>query len=144
MGFCLFDTSVNRQLQTANFITYRQGAVHPDRVLRCHDIVIVIEGSWEIYEGGIPYSACAGDVILLAAGNHHGGVNPCAPGTRTIYIHVYPHPGDRFVKDPSEAINLPERMIAVPTPTPASAIPRAKPRCRSNHEEITFEYGPGF
>lgn len=67
---------------------YIHGTLHPDRVMDEHDFVYIVEGYWEIYQNGIPYNLHQDDVILLHAGEHHYGLTPCTPNTKTMYIHV--------------------------------------------------------
>jgi AraC-like DNA-binding protein len=75
---------------------YQKGLLHPDRVMAVHDLVYIDAGEWEIMEDGRFFVLKPGDVIILFAGNHHGGRKKCLPDTRTTFIHFFPLPGDRY------------------------------------------------
>lgn len=77
-----------RGVSLANFMTYATPSLHPDRVMGEHDAVYVVEGEWEIWQDSQPYLTKAGDVLFLAAGRHHYGLRACAPGLRTMFVHM--------------------------------------------------------
>jgi AraC-like DNA-binding protein len=80
------DTTVARQLSACNF-NYHSKALHPDRVMLEHDLIYILEGEWEIYQDGIPFTIQKDDVILLQANHHHYGLTQSAPQVRTIFLH---------------------------------------------------------
>lgn len=86
--FGLYDINVKREISLTNENIYLNGANHPDRVMKEHDLVYIIEGSWEIYQNGRVFLLEPDDVIVLHAGQHHYGQQPCKPGTRTLFIHM--------------------------------------------------------
>lgn len=86
----------NRRIQTANYSIFNNGILHPDRIMKVHDLVYVVQGEWEIIENGAAYLLKPGDVIFLFCGRRHYGKIPCSPGTKTRYIHFYPESGDAF------------------------------------------------
>lgn len=94
-----YELNAPRFFSEANHNTYIQGALHPDRIMSEHDFIYILSGSWDIYQDDILYTANAGDVLLLHAGRHHYGLNPCVPGTRTMYIHMEPAPGDNISEE---------------------------------------------
>jgi AraC-like DNA-binding protein len=85
-----------RTIQTANFGVYGDGVVHPDRIAGYHDFFLVLEGGWEVLEDGTLFMLKPWDVLFLFRGRHHWGEKPCLRNTRTIYIHIFPEPGDTF------------------------------------------------
>ena len=85
----LFNLDTDYAIESCDYHTYPTPILHPDRILPFHDLVFVLDGSWEIYQDGEPFLCEAGDAILLAAGHHHYGKVGCAPGTRTIFVHFY-------------------------------------------------------
>ena len=89
----------DRTVYWANFNYYRVPEHHPDRVMTQHDLVYMREGSWQIGQDEEAYTVGAGDVIALQAGRHHYGVAPCAPDSRTMFIHFSPAPGDAVRPD---------------------------------------------
>ena len=102
-----------RRLGAANFVSYPEPHLHPDRVMNEHDLVFLIEGEWEVCQGGQRYLMEPGDVLLLEAGQHHYGEMPCTSGTRTMYLHISAAPQDGQPADGA---------LAIPTLTKASAL----------------------
>lgn len=89
-----------RSLKEADDITYKNGILHPSRQFPdFHDIVYMINGSWEIIVNDQKYTIFPGDVIILPAGYYHFSEKVCSPGTRTFFIHVSPVVGDTTVSE---------------------------------------------
>ena len=114
----VFGLGAMRTISIAQQNMYVQGALHPDRVMGEHDLVYLLEGSWTIRQDGTAHDLQADDVILLEAGRHHDGIHPCAPGTRTMFIHV--SADERDLHEPSgvqtlEAVDAPPRALHLPT-----------------------------
>jgi AraC-like DNA-binding protein len=78
--------------------------VLPNRTLDAHDIVLLVEGSWEVWEEGTCYHLGPGDVLFLAAGRRHYGRIGCRKGTRLFWLHASAQPADAFL----ETSRLPE------------------------------------
>jgi len=76
-----------RSVNAANYMTYICGSLHPDRVMPEHDLVYLSEGQWEIWQNDQAYTLEADDVIILHAGHHHYGRQPCHDGTKTMFFH---------------------------------------------------------
>lgn len=91
-----FYLPAERVLQTGNYNTYVNPSLHPERVMREHDFVYLLEGNWSAGQDGSAYELQKDDVLLLTGGEHHYGVRPCAPGTRTIFLHGVPDVEDAF------------------------------------------------
>lgn len=102
----------SRRMTAANFAFYPEATLHPDRIMKDHDFVFLLEGRWEICQDGQVYLLEPGDVLHLAAGRHHYGETPCLPGTRTMYLHMSADPADG-TPDPG--------FPAIPTLTKASS-----------------------
>lgn len=94
-----YSVTAARKISAAYQNFYLTGAKHPDRVMEEHDFVYIIEGNWEIFQENDRYLLHPGDVILLHAQQHHFGLTPCSPGTRTMYIHVNNDSADGFASD---------------------------------------------
>ena len=77
-------------LESANYITFINPGLHPDRILPFHDFLYIIDGTWEIIENENVYNLHSDDLIILAANRHHYGKNPCSANNRHMYIHAYP------------------------------------------------------
>lgn len=78
------------QVTEANYITSVNGMVHPDRIMKEHDFLYMLDGFWEIYEEDTLYKMKSDDLLILTAGRHHYGKSLCNPGNRHMYIHVLP------------------------------------------------------
>ncbi len=90
----MYDLSAPRTVSLANYVFYKEGAVHPDRIMTEHDLIYILEGKWEILQGAQTIQAGPGDVVFLHAGAHHSGKRPCLPGTKTMFIHMSRAPLD--------------------------------------------------
>ena len=73
-----------------NYVTSVNGMIHPDRIMKEHDFLYMLDGNWEIWEDGISYQMSSDDLLILPAGRHHYGKEMCNPGNRHMYIHVLP------------------------------------------------------
>jgi len=108
--FGCYKFDAKRYLSLANQNIYIKGANHPDRIMSEHDLVYITEGKWEIYQNEIAYMLQADDVIFLHAGQHHYGLHPCEPHTKTMFIHVnndiedYFLPSEAYIKSSSQFI----------------------------------------
>lgn len=93
----VYDLWAPRRVSAASYIAYKAPSQHPDRIMQEHDLVYFLEGEWEVYQDNIPYLLRRGDVLLLHGGHHHYSKRPCLAGTNTIYIHIFPAPGDSYL-----------------------------------------------
>ena len=93
----VYDLWAPRRVSAASYIAYKAPSQHPDRIMQEHDLVYFLEGEWEVYQDNIPYLLRRGDVLLLHGGRHHYSKRPCLAGTNTIYIHIFPAPGDSYL-----------------------------------------------
>ena len=59
-----------------------------------HDFIYMLDGEWTMQQNGREYTQRKDTVLILAAGNLHGGVTPCTAGAKTMYFHVQRLPGD--------------------------------------------------
>ena len=75
---------------------------HPDRIMREHDLVYMLEGGWVLGQNGVDYRLAPDDVLILHAGEHHYNVESTLPNTKTVYMHVSAAQGDAFMPDDTE------------------------------------------
>ncbi len=87
MGVYL-EREMEREILSANYITFVNPALHPDRVLNEHDFLYMLDGSWEVGEEDRVFSIHSDDLLILPAGRHHYGAGLCSPNNRHMYIHV--------------------------------------------------------
>ncbi|MBO4573369.1 MAG: helix-turn-helix transcriptional regulator [Clostridia bacterium] len=92
------DLSVPHKIEIASYNYYPNGEPHPDRVLTTHDLFILLDGSWEVWQDDNMFILNKGDALFLFAGRHHYGIKNCAPNTKTIFIHFYPSDKDVLSK----------------------------------------------
>ncbi len=100
MEYC-FDTTQLRRIQEANRHYYDRPVHHPTRNLPVHDFIYLERGEWGIGVEKEKYSLQPGEILILPARLSHYAVSKCAPGTATLYFHIYAVPGDTPYTDPS-------------------------------------------
>lgn len=89
-----YNYSGKREISSASYIFYADGCLHPDRIMKEHDFVYMVNGEWEIHQNEEVCTAVSDDVFVLHAGQHHFGTRACSPGTRTMYFHISADPRD--------------------------------------------------
>ncbi len=109
-----YDLAAKRMVSSANPNFYRSESLHPDRILTEHDLVYLVEGSWEIWQDDACFVLGPDDVVLLHAGRHHYGRRPCAAGTRTLYIHINCAPQDGWTDDLAAETDRPASCAVIP------------------------------
>ena len=97
-----FNLRERHRITLTNICYFENAYSHPDRVMKEHDLVYMLEGGWGIGQDGISYQLLPDDVIILQAGGHHYNVSDTFPKTRTVYIHAEIADGDCFVNNASE------------------------------------------
>jgi len=50
-----------------------ENEIHIDRTFDCNVAILLLKGSMEIIEDGVPYRLAAGDLFFLKGGVHHWG-----------------------------------------------------------------------
>lgn len=81
-------------ISSGNYVTSVNGMIHPDRIMKEHDFLYMLDGSWEICEDHETYQMQTNDLLILPAGRHHYGQKLCNPGNRHMYLHVQPTPAE--------------------------------------------------
>jgi len=105
-----FNLSAVHQVAAANSHYYEKPTepLYLNRTLQYHDLIYLCDGEWTITEKDTDYRLQKDDVLLLAAGHHHYTRLPCAPGTRTMCIHISCEDGD--LTNEKGAVVLPEHI----------------------------------
>lgn len=83
-----FSCEAAREVTMAHAMYYAAPTLHPDRVMTEHDLIYLVEGEWEVWEGERAHLLRPGDVLILTAGRRHFGKRGCRAGTRTLFAHV--------------------------------------------------------
>ena len=86
------EKTVMHQIHSSGYITSVNGMVHPDRIMKEHDFLYILDGCWEVFENDTAYELHTDSLLILAAGRHHYGRQFCNPGNRHMYIHAVPTP----------------------------------------------------
>ncbi len=98
------DMYKRREIITCN-TNLHVNSLHADRVMEEHDLVYIREGEWSIGQDGVRYNLVPGDVILLQAGHHHYGVEPCIGTVKTLFLHFSAAFADRL-EDAAEDVGF--------------------------------------
>lgn len=93
-----FSLSGGRRVGEANYNTFVNPLLHPDRVMQQHDFLYILDGTWDAAvenEGRAEiFGLGKGDLVILPAGIHHYGTRLCSPNSRNMYLHVEAVLGD--------------------------------------------------
>ena len=95
MDYSVFDLAIPRGVTLCGTNVYPTPEYHLDRILPEHDLMFVVEGTWEVAQDDVIYPLHAGDLLLLHAGCHHWGTAPCSINSRNMFIHFQAFPTDR-------------------------------------------------
>lgn len=113
-----FELSSQRRVVEANYNTFVNPILHPNRVMQQHDFLYILDGDWEIAlenEGDCEvWPVRKGDLMILPAQFHHYGTRLCSPNSRNMYLHVESVPGDHAVRQTGDCV-ADERFVRLPT-----------------------------
>lgn len=108
-------------ISSGNYVTSVNGMIHPDRIMKEHDFLYMLDGSWEICEDHETYPMQTDDLLILPAGRHHYGQKLCNPGNRHMYLHVQPTPAESLPSASFPHPFVPFRLCCTVSPICASA-----------------------
>lgn len=108
-------------ISSGNYVTSVNGMIHPDRIMKEHDFLYMLDGSWEICEDHETYQMQTNDLLILPAGRHHYGQKLCNPGNRHMYLHVQPTPAESLPSASFPHPFVPFRLCCTVSPICASA-----------------------
>ena len=113
-----FELSSQRRIVEANYNTFVNPLLHPNRVMQQHDFLYILDGEWEIaLENEVAreiYPVKKGDLVILPAGVHHYGTKLCSPNSRNMYIHTDTMAGDHLIC-PKETNAAKQDLVVLPT-----------------------------
>lgn len=113
-----FELSAQRRIAEANYNTFVNPLLHPNRVMQQHDFLYILDGDWEIAlenDGGCEiFPIRKGDLVILPAELHHYGTQLCSPNSRNMYLHVESLPGDH-VAEQAGSHEPDENFVWLPT-----------------------------
>lgn len=90
----LFNTTARHTVTEANINFYATPFIHPQRRMKEHDFIYMVDGEWKIGQSGEVFELKKDHLLILGAGEEHYGVSECTSGTRTMYFHVSSEEGD--------------------------------------------------
>ena len=94
-----FDISQKHIITAANRNRYVHSAQHPNRNMKEHDFIYVVEGEWIIGQDDEHFHIKKGDVLILYANHSHYGIVPCTAGSKTMYVHALYNESDEIPSD---------------------------------------------
>lgn len=113
-----FELTSQRRIAEANYNTFVNPLLHPNRVMPQHDFLYILDGDWEIAlenDGDCErFSVQKGDLVILPAQLHHYGTQLCSPNSRNMYLHVESLPGDHMA-DQAETHETGQNFVLLPT-----------------------------
>ena len=71
----------------AGLFISRGSAMHPTRVIESHELMFVIQGELDMWEGEQQFHLGAGDTLHLRPGRQHGSTKPMPSNLRFYWIH---------------------------------------------------------
>lgn len=123
-----FSLSGGRRVGEANYNTFVNPLLHPDRVMRQHDFLYILDGTWEAAvenDGRIEtFGLGKDDLVILPAGMHHYGTRLCSPNSRNMYLHVEAAAGDCPVgQEEAVSVNCPAGQEKTVSGDPLAELP---------------------
>lgn len=113
-----FELSAKRRVVEANYNTFVNPILHPNRIMQQHDFLYILDGDWEIAleNGGSSeiFSIQKGDLVILPAQFHHYGTRLSSPNSRNMYLHVETASGDHAVREVQNC-KTDENIVVLPT-----------------------------
>ncbi|PZD97352.1 AraC family transcriptional regulator [Paenibacillus sambharensis] len=64
------------------------GWTHSSRTMNNYELIIGVEGTVYMEEGGERFEVGPGDILMLMPGRVHGGYQPSKPGVRFYWLHM--------------------------------------------------------
>ena len=107
------DVSRPRKIIISSQPFYTEEILHPDRIMTCHDLFVMIDGNWDVVQEDVKYDVSVNDAIFLFAGLHHFGATRCPKNTRTVFVHFEALDTDYY----GQASNNPN-LVPFPTKVP--------------------------
>lgn len=95
----IFNTDVRHIVTEANINYYATPFVHPSRKMAEHDFVYMLKGKWKIGQNDEDFELKQDSLLILAANNHHYGIDACTADTKTMYFHVSCEESDIFISN---------------------------------------------
>lgn len=75
------------KVQNAGLFISRGDAMHPTRTIDSHELILVVQGELDMWEGDQVFRLVAGSTLHLWPGRTHGSTKPMPPDLRFYWIH---------------------------------------------------------
>ena len=96
------------------FISRGNAAMHPTRTIESHELIFVIEGELDMWEGSQKFHLCAGQTLHLWPGREHGSTKPMPPDLKFYWIHFeivdFPDRNHNDSETLASVMNLPQTV----------------------------------
>lgn len=102
-----FSMSNRHTVTEANINYYATPFIHPERTMKEHDFIYMLNGEWKFGQGQEEYCLTKDTLLILGANHKHFGISPSTPNTKTMYFHVKWEEGDQCGYD------LPQQSTAL-------------------------------
>lgn len=112
-----FRLSAQRKIEEASYNTFVNPLLHPNRTMKQHDFLYILDGKWEVAlekDGKSEiFQLHTGDLLILPAGLHHYGTQLCSPNSRNMFIHAESVPGDHS-QSQKEKNDIEDEFVLLP------------------------------
>ena len=88
------DLSGDRRVTLCNHNYSKEGIFHPNRVMEEYDLLLMQQGSWELWEEEECFLLEEGMAFLFVPGRHHYSLKKCSPEMRNVFVHFTKADGD--------------------------------------------------
>jgi AraC-like DNA-binding protein len=85
--------------QNAGLFISRGGAMHPTRIIDSHELIFVIQGELDMWDGEQNFHLNAGQTLHLWPGRQHGSTKPMPPDLKFYWIHFEIDATDKRTRD---------------------------------------------
>ena len=109
----VFQNDTRHKIVDANINFYSQPFTHPERIMKEHDFIYMLEGEWKFGQNEELFTLKKDMILILTSGNKHFGVAPCSPKTKTLYFHASCEEGDYSFSSNTE--NAQEGCVMIDT-----------------------------
>ena len=86
--------SGDRRVTLCNHNYSKEGIFHPNRVMEEYDLLLMQQGSWELWEEDKCFLLEEGMAFLFVPGRHHFSLKKCSPEMRNVFVHFTKAEGD--------------------------------------------------
>ena len=96
----IFQTNADYPLRflSCGVLRSQQNFIHQRRTFNASVLILVTEGSLYIAQNQVPYTVCAGQFIILPAGEEHYGFQPTEKSLSYYWVHFNPRVNEHLIQ----------------------------------------------